>query len=61
MKSIRIIKRTHKAGLEEMKTPAGEKTRQQTTREMVSTVKGWIAEWEERHRAGERAAAALLR
>ena len=61
MKSIRIVKRTRNQSVEEPKSRGNEKTRQQNTREMVSTVKAWVAEWEQRQRAVERATAALLR
>jgi hypothetical protein len=61
MKSIRVVKRATNENVEEPKPRAIEKSRQQSTREMASTVKAWIAEWEQRQRAGERAALALLR
>lgn len=49
--SIRIIKRQGNDDSSDLKTPEGEKSIEQTTREIVSTVKSWIAETQQRKRA----------
>ena len=55
--SIKIIKRSqdeeHKEeeDSKELKAPQGEKSVEQTTREVASTIKGWIAELQQRKRA----------
>ena len=56
--TVRIIKRG-KESLNDFKSNQNEKTDQSSTREIVSTVKGWIAELEQRHRAEERKHSAL--
>lgn len=49
--SIKIIKRKQNEDAIDLKTAEGEKSVEQSTREMVSTVKGWIAELQQRKRA----------
>ncbi len=49
--SIRVIKRKQGEEAINLKTPAAEKSVEQNTREMVSTVKSWIAELQQRKRA----------
>ncbi len=49
--SIRIIKRKSDEDANELKTSEGEKSVERTTREIVSTVKSWIAETQQRKRA----------
>jgi hypothetical protein len=48
--SIKIIKRKQKDAID-LTTAEVEKSVEQSTREMVSTVKGWIAELQQRKRA----------
>jgi hypothetical protein len=48
--SIKIIKRKQKDAID-LKTAEVEKSVEQSRREMVSTVKGWIAELQQRKRA----------
>jgi len=50
--SIRIIKRKRGEDSRDLKTPEGEKSVERSTREMVSVVKSWIAELQQRKRAG---------
>lgn len=47
--SIRIIKRNDDSS--DLKTPEGEKSIERTTRDIVRTVKSWIAETQQRKRA----------
>jgi hypothetical protein len=49
--SIKIIKRRRDDEAKDLKTSEGEKSVEQSTREMVSTVKSWIAELQEQKRA----------
>jgi hypothetical protein len=49
--SIKVIKRKQGEEANDLKTSAGEKSVEQNTREMVSTVKSWIAELQQRKRA----------
>ena len=59
--AIKILKRgTSEAG-EDSKAGQDEKTGQQSTREIVSTIKGWIAELEQRRREEERTCAAFIK
>ncbi len=51
--AVRLIKRGNE-GLKDVPAHQGGKTDRQSTREIVSTVKGWIAELEKRQRAEER-------
>lgn len=46
--SIKIIKRKQNEDSIDLKTAEVEKSVEETTREMVSTVKGWIAELQQR-------------
>ncbi|HZE68299.1 MAG TPA: hypothetical protein VE135_02085 [Pyrinomonadaceae bacterium] len=48
--SVKIIKRTRGELSSELPTAEDEKSVEQSTREMVSTVKGWIAELQQRKR-----------
>jgi serine protease Do len=54
MGNIRIIKRTNKEASTEQQSGGEEITPQQRSREVVRTVKGWIAELHQRHREEER-------
>ena len=47
---IKIIKRKAEGDANDLRTATGEKSVEQTTREMVSTVKSWIAEVQQRKR-----------
>jgi hypothetical protein len=47
---IRIIKRNAAGDATDLQTATAEKSVEQTTREMVSTVKSWIAEVQQRKR-----------
>jgi hypothetical protein len=49
--SIKIIKRKRDEDVKESKTSAGEKSVERSRREMVSTVKSWITELQERKSA----------
>ena len=49
--SIRIIKRHSNDDSNDLKTSESEKSIEQRTREMVGTVKSWIAETQQRKRA----------
>ena len=49
--SIKIIKRQGNADSSDLKTPEGEKSIERTTRDIVRTVKSWIAETQQRKRA----------
>ena len=55
MKSVRIIKRSKNEILTELPPRQDEMTGQQSTREIVKTVKGWIAELRQSRRDEERA------
>ncbi|HEY3037816.1 MAG TPA: hypothetical protein VGJ66_03715 [Pyrinomonadaceae bacterium] len=57
---IRIIKHARNEGLKDSKADQ-EKTDQLSTREIVNTVKSWIAELEQRHRDEERRYSALIK
>jgi hypothetical protein len=60
--SVKVIKGGRNSGVSELKSNSEEKTVRESTREIVSTVKGWIGELEKRHRAEQRAAySALIR
>jgi hypothetical protein len=50
MKSVRIIKRSKNQILTELPAGQDEMTGQQSSREIVKTVKGWIAELHRRRR-----------
>ena len=49
--SIKIIKRKRDEDANDLKTSEGENSVERSTREMVRTVKSWIAELQERKRA----------
>jgi len=51
MSSIKIIKRKQNEDAIDLKTAEVEKSVEQSTREMVTTVKSWIAEIQQRKRA----------
>lgn len=58
--SIKIIKRNQSDDSNNMKTCEAEKSVEQTTREMVSTVKSWITELQDRKRAERHLLSQLL-
>ena len=58
---IRIIKRGAGGTTNGLCANEIEKTVQQREREMVNTVKSWVAEWEARNRALKAAAFSLMR
>ena len=58
---VRIIKRGSVDCQKSLPPSRDEKTTRQSEREMVGTVKSWIAEWEERMRADRRRAFALIK
>jgi len=57
---VKIVKRGTKE-LKHLQTGHDEETSRQGQREIVSTVKGWIAELEQRRRAEERTFSALIK
>jgi hypothetical protein len=57
---VRIVKRGRNESSNSIK-PAEEKTSRQSTREIASIIKGWVAELEQRHRAGERASSPFMK
>ncbi len=59
--AVRILKRGRSEASEDLKTDRGEKSGQQSTREIVSTIKGWIAELQQRQREEERAGAIFIK
>jgi len=58
--AIKIIKRST-LGNSSFPVPQVEKTQQERERETASTVKGWVAEWEERKRSLQIATFAFVR
>jgi hypothetical protein len=48
--SVRVIKQNREEQPKESTTPQGEKSVERSTREMVSTVKSWIVELQQRKR-----------
>ena len=58
--AVRIVKRGRIDDPQRVKG-GEEKTSRQSTREIVSTVKGWVAELEQRQRANERALSAFMK
>jgi hypothetical protein len=56
---VRIIKRNYAEAIKELPAEKSEKSVEQSTREMVGTVKSWIAEFQDRKRA-QRHSFALL-
>ena len=59
--TIRIVKRSAGRTTNSPVVNEIEKTVQQREREMVNTVKSWVAEWEARNRALKNAALSLMR
>ena len=59
--SIRLIKHRVEQAQDLQTGQAVTRTHRQNTREIISTVKGWITELEQRHRSEERRAAAFLK
>jgi len=53
---VRIVKHGRDDGLKSLPIGQDEKTARQSEREIVSTVKTWVAELEQRRRADERSA-----
>ena len=51
---VRIIKRSRKEISQSLPPGQGEKTARQNERDIASTIKGWIAEWEQRQQASAR-------
>ena len=51
---VRIIKRGRKEISQSLPSGQDEKTARQKERDIVSTIKGWIAEWEQRQQADGR-------
>ncbi len=58
---LRVIKRGRDDGQQSLPPDQREKTARQSEREIAGTVKGWIAEWEERRRLNTRSALALIK
>ena len=58
---VRIVKRERNDGLKDTRAHQGEKTGRQTVREIESTVKGWVAELQQRKRARRDAFSALTK
>jgi hypothetical protein len=52
---VRIVKHGTNEGLRSLPTGQDEKTHRQSNREIISSVKSWIAELEQRRRASEQA------
>ena len=50
---VRIVKKGRNEGLRSLPIGQDEKTHRQSNREIISTVKSWIAESEQRRRASE--------
>lgn len=50
--NVRIVKRERNEGLKDSQANESEKTGPQTVREIESTVKAWVAELQQRKRAG---------
>ena len=59
--AIKIVKRSTSAKTNNIPAPSADKTQQERERNAASTVKGWIAEWEERKRSLQIAAFAFVR
>lgn len=58
---VRILKHGRNDNLKSLPIREDEKTDRQSDREIVSTIKGWIAELEQRHRVEERRYSALIK
>jgi hypothetical protein len=52
--SVRIVKRRLNHESKDSTPKSGEKTPKESRGEMVTVVKGWIAEWQQRRQAEER-------
>jgi hypothetical protein len=59
--SVRLIKRGGNDRLKSVRANQSEKAGPQATREIVSTVKGWIAELKQRQRGDDRRYAAFIK
>ena len=58
---VRIIKRGSFDGQKGLPSGRDEKTARQNEREVAGTVKGWVAEWEQRRRLDGLRALALMK
>ena len=58
---VRIVKRERNESLNDFQANQREKTDQQTVREIVTTVKSWVAELQQRKRARRDAFSALTK
>jgi hypothetical protein len=58
---VRIVKHGRDDGLQSLSPGQAEKTAKQSEREIVSTVKAWIAESEQRRQADRRSAFARIK
>jgi len=58
---VRIIKRVRADAARSLPPGRDEKTTRQTEREIAGTVKGWVAEWEQRRRLAAQSALALIK
>ena len=58
---LRVIKRGRDDGQQSLPPDRSEKTARQSEREIAGTVKGWIAEWEQRRRLDAQSAFALIK
>jgi hypothetical protein len=62
MKSgVRVIKRGREDELRGLPPVVDEKSARQSERAMVGTVKGWVAEWEQRRRLDTQSALTLVK
>jgi hypothetical protein len=59
--AIKIIKRGTSGKPNNVPVPSADKTKRECERDTASTVKGWVAEWEERKRALQIAAFVFVR
>ena len=57
--AVRIVKRKRNEVLKDFEADQREKSGRQSTREIVTTVKGWIAELQQRQRAEGRTWSAI--
>ena len=57
---IRIIKRSSQSEMNRFSATPVIKSDRERERETVNTVKAWVADWEERNRSLQRAAAAII-
>jgi hypothetical protein len=58
---VRIVKHGKDGGLRSLPITQDEKTHRQSNREIVSTVKSWIAELKQRRRASEHSRASAFK